>query len=644
MQKPLNITSSSPITSAPLGKASLSGVGKADAPEADALGGKFAGLLNHALNGPQSETPRASKPAALAKSGAAKTEEAESAASANPDLEKLAFKSAKGTGLGKPGLALTPKASSLADPVASEAEVTLPEDPTLSSTTPAETGAVPDPQTDKTNPESNPIGAQDLLALSVPLQPQPLNLAVLQAAFPLMTQPVAIPAQATGTPNASTTGLPAEVSAVNPAEMPTALSLPQAASQLTLLPLPQVPKGVPTFGMPNSKQEKTAPGSLTPATQPESLLQTAITEASQPLASTISSPALQIPATNAQSDAFISLSIASAAPATLPLAAPVSTEGAAGNGVPSLEGLSTSLASSIGPGAGIGKANSSSSSKPNASRPATEAFQNSLKSIQANLNAMQGSIENAPDSTDKSTKETDLANSALPEASSTLSASDLMTANGLSGAHQTQATTQGNGDQTRLDGVASFSSSAQNPTEQVAEGTAYSVKNGHRELIIRLNPDNLGEVRINLTSHGNQQLSARLIATTPESHELLKGQMDSLKTSLTAQGVNVDRISVVLAGSSESGNASHSNPDQPPQQQQHSQQGSFQQQYNQQNPSNTGMFSQMNGQQQQSLSQHLAQNQTGERADGPEATLEGLGSAHKQPATSHDNGRISILA
>jgi Flagellar hook-length control protein FliK len=93
-----------------------------------------------------------------------------------------------------------------------------------------------------------------------------------------------------------------------------------------------------------------------------------------------------------------------------------------------------------------------------------------------------------------------------------------------------------------------FTSNAAHSADQVLEVAAYGAKNGQRELIIRLNPDNLGEVRITLAAQDGGGLSARLVASTPESHALLSSQAESLKTSLEAQGVRVDRLNVVLAG------------------------------------------------------------------------------------------------
>jgi|GEM_PF-3072533 len=96
-----------------------------------------------------------------------------------------------------------------------------------------------------------------------------------------------------------------------------------------------------------------------------------------------------------------------------------------------------------------------------------------------------------------------------------------------------------------------FVSQEATPGDQVMEATAYAAKNGHRELIIKLNPDNLGAVKINLISHAEGGLSAKLIASSPESAALLSQQAESLQASLEAKGVKVEKISVIVAGQGE---------------------------------------------------------------------------------------------
>jgi len=284
------------------------------------------------------------------------------------------------------------------------------------------------------------------------------------------------------------------------------------------------------------------------------------------------------------------------------------------------------------------------STKPNASVPGTDAFKKLWGNVNAQLSAMRGEIETAP-----KLKGSDRF---VNEESESVDSSTSTELGNLPGITLTLGDTAGAGmvdiltGKSNADGIQSFSSLAQNPTDQIAEGTAYSVKNGHKELIIRLNPDNLGEVRVNLTSHGNQELSARLIASTPESHDLLKGQLDSLKSTLEAQGVTVDRLSVVLAGA-ETANGNNTGSKHQPQQefpgqqsQNNQQQGSFQQQSNPQNPFHSGVFSNLN--QGQTPYQGFAQQRANGSPIGSTGELETGSSA--TPNEKPDNGRISILA
>lgn len=193
-----------------------------------------------------------------------------------------------------------------------------------------------------------------------------------------------------------------------------------------------------------------------------------------------------------------------------------------------------------------------------------------------------------------------------------------------------------------------FVSRAEQPMEQVLEGTAYSVKHGHKELIIRLNPDNLGEVRVNLVSLGNNELSARLVASNPESHALLKSQADTLKSSLEAQGVKVEHLTVILAGSietrSDMGQGSSNSSQQQFDQSSHRQHNaSGQQDFNRPDQQQANPFAQMsNGgsyQQKPGYAQNPAspyRTSAGETEAAPEIS--------KAEAKSNDNGRISILA
>lgn len=191
----------------------------------------------------------------------------------------------------------------------------------------------------------------------------------------------------------------------------------------------------------------------------------------------------------------------------------------------------------------------------------------------------------------------------------------------------------------------SFVSQAKNIPDQVVDGTAYSVKNGHKELIIRLNPDNLGEVKINLTSSGNNALSARLIASTPESHALLQNQIQTLKSSLEAHGIQLDRLNVVLAGSAaDSGNNTRSDSEGNPQafQQNQNQSHSSQRDFNQ--PGNQQAFQMAGGgfQQKSGFVQNPSYNN---RFAGNGDTGVDIGQARQEGRElSNENGHISVLA
>jgi flagellar hook-length control protein FliK len=202
-------------------------------------------------------------------------------------------------------------------------------------------------------------------------------------------------------------------------------------------------------------------------------------------------------------------------------------------------------------------------------------------------------------------------------------------------------------------GLPQFHPSAEHIADQVVEGTTYGIKNGQKELVIRLNPDNLGEVRVNLLSHGRDQVSARLIASTPESMNTLKDQIQHLKTSLESQGIQVDRLSVVLAGSTEAhshfGNQQHDNPQQFFQQSgQHHHQSSNPGNFNQQQHQQPGAFAQMMGQGGQQHKPGYAQHpgQFNGSAAGSGATeSNGVDNPRRDGRPQgNDNGRISLLA
>lgn len=267
---------------------------------------------------------------------------------------------------------------------------------------------------------------------------------------------------------------------------------------------------------------------------------------------------------------------------------------------------------------------------------------NAVADIQEKLSALNGEIETLAPESNTETPET----FSLPEGETTITES---TTDAMPTLMPTEAQATISVDNTikTTDKLPTFMSPAANPADQVADGAVYSVKNGHKELILKLNPDNLGEVRINLISHGNNGVSARLIASNPESHALLKTQAEALKTSLEAQGIQVERLSVVLAGHTESSANTSSQKDQSQQPQQFQQQpqtaSSHQQQSFQQPGQNPNLFFQGGGQFQHR--QGFAQNPGASRygqSDG--GGLTDSSTVPENTGRRNDNGNLNVLA
>lgn len=278
--------------------------------------------------------------------------------------------------------------------------------------------------------------------------------------------------------------------------------------------------------------------------------------------------------------------------------------------------------------------------KTSTSGAANTNFLESVSSLSEKLQALNGQIEGLSEETrdDDAISGSDISEGSATPTQTDVSANAILA--GINGAPGTTQPTQGQA-QNPLN---HFVSNAQQPADQVADGALYSIKNGQKELVIRLNPHNLGEVRINLISHGNQEMSARLIATTQESHDMLKSQIDSLKNTLESQGLQVERLSVVLAGSPESTRDFNHNSQQHQsfQQEQNTSQNN-QQAFNQHSQPEHNLFNQLGGQFQHK--QGFAQQPGGNSSfnGGNSALGEATGKA-EGPTRSNENGNISLLA
>lgn len=635
----LDTISSSLFTSAT--SANNSG-GKADFSHSDALGGQFSGLLNQAFQGQQPETQSADQHNQAQKpnnqnqtvnSSSQNDHENQPSGTANQHQANSATHTGKHT-------------DSTDQDKHQKTQATASPDDSHHT----------DKKTDKRKKDDQP-DTQALQALILPQpdqQAQPLpatSITILQSAHLLgQQQPAAL--DTTNTENLPDDNTTADnTSAVTAATAGTNPIMAQVTSQLALIPgLAKGQSNNLAFALPTTVGQ--AATATTAGTAQASANLTEPTQANQ----------VELPG---QTDTPVSITPQPSTPATTnsnfpspSLTPQASTEGlAAAAGNPASQPASPLGTPEQGKG---GEQNiiqatitTGSTTKPNASLP-TSMFQTPASNMADTLNTMNSEMASATVSGSATAGFSDSGssngNSHSSDSSdpSAINLADLLSANGVGNDALIGAITHGGNQST--EGIPQFTSPEQNPINQVADGTSYSVQNGHKELIIRLNPNNLGEVRVNLVSHGNQEVSAKLIASTQESHDLLKGQLDSLKSTLESQGVTVERLSVVLAGSAaDAGNSTnshhqHSSTQQDSQQQQQQntqQQGAFQQQFNQQNQANNPLFNLLNGQGQSQAG--FGSQRGNSTATGPDSITEGEVSSTPQPV-SNDNGRISILA
>lgn len=78
--------------------------------------------------------------------------------------------------------------------------------------------------------------------------------------------------------------------------------------------------------------------------------------------------------------------------------------------------------------------------------------------------------------------------------------------------------------------------------------------NGTTEAKLSLTPEHLGQVDIRIVMH-NGQLTAQFMTTSAMAREMIENQMAQLRASLSAQGLQVDRLEVVQQPSSSEGAA-----------------------------------------------------------------------------------------
>lgn len=182
--------------------------------------------------------------------------------------------------------------------------------------------------------------------------------------------------------------------------------------------------------------------------------------------------------------------------------------------------------------------------------------------------------------------------------------------------------------------------------DQVNSGIQEGLRVNRPEIVIKLSPENMGDVNVKLSTNAQQQLTARLIASNPETQETLHQQLHQLKQSLESQGIHVEHLTVSVAtkadnsGQSDQSNAQNQSGNQDDnRQQQSSSQQSFQQQQ----------------QQAQNLYQQFNQNNGNKFATAPWLRQANNGSevgsgtqiqpAASKPEPQHNpNGSISVFA
>ena len=79
--------------------------------------------------------------------------------------------------------------------------------------------------------------------------------------------------------------------------------------------------------------------------------------------------------------------------------------------------------------------------------------------------------------------------------------------------------------------------------ESILNKSSFTNTNGTQKLLIQLNPEHLGSMRIELIQKDNV-LTARIMATTAQAKEMLDSQLSGLKQSFVGQGIQVEKIEI----------------------------------------------------------------------------------------------------
>lgn len=79
--------------------------------------------------------------------------------------------------------------------------------------------------------------------------------------------------------------------------------------------------------------------------------------------------------------------------------------------------------------------------------------------------------------------------------------------------------------------------------EKILSKASFTSSNGMQKLMIKLNPEHLGALRIEIIQK-DSGLTARIMATTSKGKEMLESQLQGLKQSFAGQGIQVEKIEI----------------------------------------------------------------------------------------------------
>ncbi|MGM0886668.1 MAG: flagellar hook-length control protein FliK [Bacillota bacterium] len=82
--------------------------------------------------------------------------------------------------------------------------------------------------------------------------------------------------------------------------------------------------------------------------------------------------------------------------------------------------------------------------------------------------------------------------------------------------------------------------------ENILSKANFSGTNGVNKLLIRLNPEHLGSLRIELIQKDGM-LSAKILATTSQAKDMLENQIHGLKQAFSGQNIQIERIEISQA-------------------------------------------------------------------------------------------------